>query len=479
MTKKRTVKQQQDALNIALGSGGLGKLAKVTGTTLGKAIDLGLKGYTLEQIVEKMAKDMVPSRVPKVSKDLNYRQETKKNFKSHGQKVTVPISPPNAPPTLNELYEQKKQETLAKAIKVQKAINTSVAKQTGKPASPPLARRSLLAPARTLTDVHPSSPSKVEKSATLSPYGHPPQERRRSLLDDPNPSASTIAEKMAARQRARRAAIENSKNDQNPTSPERYSANDFAFEDARANNQARQMAEDKARRDRENASKGGASNSGTNRGGPGMGGSYGGGGDGFDPSGRFHQGGLIDDGDPSGASPAQPIIAQEGEFVLSKKAVTSLGVETVAHLNALASTAPHQASRVSEALNQIAGGPPKDIEALIVMLLDDRYLKGQPGERDDYYAKVRREFKLVYPGDGQGRPILFDGGLIDDGDASTRLDDYPIRAPEGVFVLSRRAVAIFGPHLLNRINAASHANDMVLIKAVKKALAGMFEPIAA
>lgn len=399
--------------------------------------------------------------------DRSYQFEDRRATNQERQLAGKPVNKPSA----YERDRRREREHLAKSIKVQKESERIAARNEKEQTPEQKAMRSLLAPPRSLKAVHPPSWEDEDDHGVRRSLDRPPHEKLGvySEAEKKKAEAAVVARALAAQRRKDR-TLEKIGGGSQAIPSVTLSGDPYTFEDVRATNQQRQLAEEKARREKAARDRQ-RDISGPNRGGPGQGGDYGGDGDDFDPSGRFHQGGLIDDGNPAVSSQAHPVIAQEGEFVLSKPAVAALGVGNVARLNRISSAQPGRAAGLREALAEIAGGPSKDDAALRNMLADERYHSGLPGERGDYYFKVRREYKLAYPGDAQGRPILAEGGLIDDGDPRVCRDDYPVRAPEGAFVLSRGAVNLLGADLLGRINAAGLSNDRVLLKAVKKALA--------
>ncbi len=202
-----------------------------------------------------------------------------------------------------------------------------------------------------------------------------------------------------------------------------------------------------------------------NRGGPGMGGSYGGDGDAFDPSGRFHGGGLVTEGDPDDGVPVAALV-QEGEFLFPKAAVDAIGADVLQALNGLE---PERAAAVRELIGRAV---PRDDEQTLRRLMDSRaYLDPWSVERDDTRARVKRGFELIYPGG-------FDpasGGVIADHDPETRLDDLPAVLGEGSFVLSRRALALLGEDGAGALNTAARLGESGAVARLRRGLESLLE----
>ena len=181
--------------------------------------------------------------------------------------------------------------------------------------------------------------------------------------------------------------------------------------------------------------------------------------------GIFHEGGEVTDRTPT--SP-EPVVVQEGEFVLSPTGTKALGSDLAGALNRLAAD-PGAAEALKANLETVLGsGGPLSEKGLRDLMEDRRYWDKQD---PDLVARVAAEFKLAYPGGEDGKPIPAEGGLVSDGDPRTTVDDLGAALPEGAFVFSREAVKAFGPDLLARLNAHALAGDHARLAQAKRAVA--------
>ncbi|MBT3360621.1 MAG: hypothetical protein HN403_13435 [Rhodospirillales bacterium] len=194
--------------------------------------------------------------------------------------------------------------------------------------------------------------------------------------------------------------------------------------------------------------------------------------DGAPDDGIYHVGGVVSDDDPVINEDIVAVTAQEGEFVLSRAALSMLGEELVGRVNGALRTGNRETiARLRGVLNSRLGGHDALPEADIKASMNERpyWDQNDPGHTSAH-ARVAREFRVAFPGHSDMDKAEHIGGMITDHDPDTCLDDYKIDIPEGAFVVSRVATKLAGLPALMRLNALAEGNDAALAATLKREL---------
>jgi hypothetical protein len=188
------------------------------------------------------------------------------------------------------------------------------------------------------------------------------------------------------------------------------------------------------------------------------------------PTGTWHDGGLISDGDPSTGG-AMEVIVQEGECWVPPAAVEGMGLDLLRAMNSLGRRDPRAAARANAGLVELLGnhGPLSDDQLTLLHQEDNCRTPDHP-DRHQAFAARMREHRMVH-GRGDG-PFLERGGAIRGDDPRHNGEDVPKRLPEGGFVLNREAAGRFDHNVLARLTSAALVEDHWTVDAARRVVAG-------
>jgi hypothetical protein len=188
------------------------------------------------------------------------------------------------------------------------------------------------------------------------------------------------------------------------------------------------------------------------------------------PTGTWHHGGLITDGDPATGGPME-VIVQEGECWVPPAAVEGMGLDLLRALNSLGRRDPRAAARANAGLVELLGnhGPLSDDQLTLLHQEDNCRTPDHP-DRHQAFATRMREHRMVH-GRGDG-PFLERGGAIRGNDPRQNGEDVPKRLPEGGFVLRREAAGRFDHNVLARLTSAALVEDHWTVDAARRVVAG-------